>query len=78
MYESALRLYELEEKLSGMDFFRTGKSGIVNFLRVRSIRPDFGGRLLLTLDNGEQVPVSRQYAAAIKHKLEALERRRKP
>ena len=78
VYESALRLYELEEKLSGMDFFRTGKSGIVNFLRVRSIRPDFGGRLLLTLDNGEQVPVSRQYAAAIKHKLEALERRRKP
>lgn len=76
VYESALRLYELEDRLSGLDFFRVGKSSIVNFAHIRSIRPDFGGRLLLTMDNGEKLPVSRQYAAALKQKLASLERRR--
>ena len=32
------------------------------------------GRLLLTMENGEQVYVSRQYAASIKEKLRELER----
>lgn len=77
IYESALRLYELEERLAGMDFVRAGKSCIVNFCRIQSIRPELGGRLLLTMENGEQLYVSRQYAAQLKEKLNALERRRR-
>ena len=74
VYESALRLYELEDALHGLDFFRSGRSGIINFRRVQSIRPELGGRLLVTMDNGEQVYVSRQYAVEIKEKLRELER----
>lgn len=76
IYESALRLYELEERLEGIDFIRAGKSSIVNFCRIQSIRPELGGRMLLTMENGEQLYVSRQYAAQLKEKLNALERRR--
>ena len=74
VYESALRLYELEDSLRELDFLRAGRSAIVNFRRIRSIRPELGGRLLLTMDNGEQVYVSRQYAGEIKEKLRELER----
>lgn len=74
VYESALRLYELEERLADADFLRVSKSAIVNFPRIRSIRPDFGGRMQLTLENGERLDVSRQYAGAIREKLKRLER----
>ena len=74
VYESALRLYELEDSLRELDFLRAGRSAIVNFRRIRSIRPELGGRLLLTMDNGEQVYVSRQYAGEMKEKLQELER----
>ena len=74
VYESALRLYELEDALRELDFLRAGRSAIVNFRRVQSIRPELGGRLLVTMDNGEQVYVSRQYAGEMKEKLRELER----
>ena len=74
VYESALRLYELEEGLRNLDFFRIGRSTIVNFYRIRSIRPELGGRLLVTVDNGERLYVSRQDAAGIKEKLREVER----
>lgn len=74
VYESALRLYELEDALRELDFLRAGRSTIVNFRRVRSIRHELGGRLLVTMDNSEQVYVSRQYAGEMNKKLRELER----
>ncbi|MDE6880791.1 MAG: LytTR family transcriptional regulator DNA-binding domain-containing protein [Oscillospiraceae bacterium] len=73
-YECALRLYELEEALQGLDFLRAGRSAIVNFRRIQSIRPELGGRMLVTMDNGERLYVSRQYAAEMKEKLREVER----
>ena len=69
VYETPLKLYELEEKLVAEDFFRASKSSIINFGRIKSLRPDFGGRMILTMSNGEQLAVSRQYALTIKTKL---------
>ena len=74
VYESALRLYELEDALRDQDFLRVGRSTIINFRRVRSVRPELGGRWLVTLDSGEQVGVSRQYAGELNAKLRELER----
>lgn len=74
VYESDLRLYELEEGLRDLDFLRASRSAIVNFRRIRSIRPELGGRLLVTVDSGEQLYVSRQYADGIREKLKDLER----
>lgn len=69
VYETPLRLYELEDRLAGNDFFRASKSLIVNFNRIASMRPEFGGRMLLTMQGGEQLVVSRQYVITIKQKL---------
>lgn len=74
VYESALRLYELEESLAGLDFLRAGRSALVNFRRVQSIRPEMGGRLLATMEGGERLYVSRQCAPVWKEKLHELER----
>ena len=74
VYQSALRLYELEDSLRELDFFRAGRSTILNFRRVRSVRPELGRRWLVTMDNGEQVWVSRQYAGELKEKLQQVER----
>jgi len=74
VYQSALRLYELEEALGELDFFRAGRSAILNFRRVKSVRPELGRRWLVTMDNGEQIWVSRQYAGELKEKLRQAER----
>ena len=69
VYECPLRLYEIEEKLAGADFLRVSKAVVVNFRAIQSIHPDLGGRLTVTLENGERQCVSRQYAPAIRQKL---------
>lgn len=69
VYETRMRLYELEEQLAGRDFVRVSRSVIVNFAQIRSLRPELGGRLRLTMSNGEIVIANRQYAPAIKAKL---------
>ncbi len=67
--QSPLHLYELEEHLAGTEFVRASRQALVNFDHVRSLRPALGARMVLTLSNGEDVLVSRQYASAIKKKL---------
>lgn len=74
VYQSALRLYELEDALRELDFFRAGRSAILNFRHVRSVRPELGRRWLVTMDNGEQIWVSRQYAGELREKLQQVER----
>ena len=69
VYETDRRLYELEDYLKDHSFFRTSKTTIINLRRTKSIRPEIGARLLLTMDNQEKIIVSRQYAGSIKHAL---------
>lgn len=69
VYETSLKLYVLEELLAAQDFFRAGKSSIVNLGHIQALRSDLDGRMLVTMDNGEKLVVSRQYAAAIKERL---------
>ena len=69
VYETDRRLYELEDYLKDHSFFRTSKATIINLRRTKSIRPEIGARLLLTMDNQEKIIVSRQYAGSIKHAL---------
>lgn len=69
VYETPLKLYELEERLGKSDFFRASKSTIINFNQIKSLRPDFGGRMLVQMKNGEKLYVSRQYVPVLKKKL---------
>ena len=69
VYESSLRLYELEEKFANSDFFRASKSTIINLSKIKVITPVFGGRIEVVLENDEKLVVSRQYVPLLKRKL---------
>jgi len=70
VYELPLKLYELEEMLSDAGFIRSAKSQILNTHKIASLRPDFGGRIEVTMQGGERLIVSRQYAKSLKERLE--------
>lgn len=69
LFESKLKLYEMEERLCHFGFFRISKSCLVNLNYIRTIRNDVQRRIRLTLKNGEQIMVSRQYAEEMKKRL---------
>ncbi len=69
VYESKLKLYEMEERLCQSGFFRVSKNTLVHLRFIKSLKNDIARKLRLTLVNGEQIMVSRQYADEIKQRL---------
>ena len=69
VYETKLKLYELEDIFRGTDFFRASKSCIVNLAKVKSLSSAFNGRFEALMKNGEKVMISRQYVPVLKEKL---------
>lgn len=68
-FESRLKLYEIEEMLCSMGFLRISKSCLVQLKYIRSLKAEINRKLRLTLENGEQIIVSRQYADELKQRL---------
>lgn len=68
-YESKLKLYEMAERLVACGFFRVSKSCLVHLRYIKSLKSDVNRKLRLTLESGEQIMVSRQYAEEIKRRL---------
>ncbi len=69
IYESDLKLYEIEMELVERDFLRVSKQTIVNLRKVKSLRAEFDRKIRLTLQNGEQIIVSRMYSDELRRKL---------
>jgi DNA-binding LytR/AlgR family response regulator len=69
VYESKLKLYEIEETYENSDFFRASKSIILNITKIKSISPAFSGRFEALLFNGEKVVISRQYVPELRKRL---------
>lgn len=69
VYESKLKLYEMENRLCQCGFFRVSKSCLVHLKFIASLKNDIDRKLRLTMKNGEQVVVSRQYAEEMKRRL---------
>ena len=69
VYESKLKLYEMEEKLMQYGFFRVSKSCLVQLQYIKSLKNDVDRKIRLTLQSGEQLMVSRQYADEMKKRL---------
>ncbi len=68
-YESKLKFYEMDEKLCSGSFLRISKSCIVRLKYIRSLKAELDRRLRITLENGEQLIASRQYADGLKKRL---------
>lgn len=69
VFESKLKLYQIEEITQGTKLFRCSKSMILNIAKIRSVSPSVNGRFEAKLLNGEVVIISRQYVSALKAKL---------
>ena len=69
MYESQLKLYEVEQELLEHDFLRISKQGIVNLKMIKSLKADINRKIKVTLKNGEQILVSRMYSDELRRKL---------
>jgi DNA-binding LytR/AlgR family response regulator len=69
VYETKLKLYEIEEEYKNTDFFRASKSVILNVAKIKSISPAYSGRFEAQLFNDEVVVISRQYVPELKKKL---------
>ena len=69
VYETAYRLYELEEMLKTKHFLRVSKPMLINLMKIRSIQPAFNGRFTAILRSGEKIIISRNYVKALKEAL---------
>ena len=69
VYETSLKLYELEERFVGTSIIRVNKSTILNLMKIEYVSSLLNGRLEAVLQNGEKVIISRQYVQAFKTKL---------
>lgn len=69
VYETNLRLYELEEMFLHTGMIRVNKSTIINLMKVDHVSPMLNGRIKAVLINGETIIISRQYVQNFKKKL---------
>ncbi len=69
VYETKLKLYEIEQQLQNTGFFRCSKAMILNIAKIRSVSPALNGRFEAKLFNNETVIISRQYVPQLKKKL---------
>ena len=67
-YEPPLWLYQIEEQLD-QQFIRVNKSTILNMKYIKSLKADIGSRIIVYLDNQDQILVSRTYAKEFKKRL---------
>ena len=69
VYETNLKLYEIEERFVGTSIIRVSKSIVLNLIKIECVSPLLNGRIEAVLQNGEKVIISRQYVPALKSKL---------
>lgn len=69
VYETDLRLQELEHQLEEYGFLRVSRTFLIHLQHVRSLKAESERRIRITMEGGEQIIASRQYAGALKQRL---------
>ena len=68
-YEIDLRLYEVEQQFVEQGFIRISKTAIINMKKIQSLKADINRKIRVTMINGEQIIVSRNYADELRKRL---------
>lgn len=66
VYKLRMRLYQLEEKLTGRKFVRISNSEIINLDKTSNFDLSFAGTIQVKMKNGDTTFVSRRYVSEIK------------
>lgn len=69
VYETNLKLYEIEERFYNTSIIRVSKSTVLNLMKIDYVTTLLNGRIEAVLQNGEKVIISRQYVPVFKNKL---------
>ena len=69
VYETMLKLFEIEERFTGTGMIRVNKSTILNLMKFNHVMPLVNGRIQAVLQNNEMIIISRQYVPSFKNKL---------
>ncbi|RXZ79675.1 LytTR family transcriptional regulator [Paenibacillaceae bacterium] len=70
VYESSLKLYELEGHLAQSHFARISKSCILNISKLSSVKALLYGKFEAQLINKEKLIINRHYVQALKEKIQ--------
>lgn len=68
VYETNLRLYELENKLGTCSFIRISKSSLLNLNKLDNVKALLNGRYEAMLINNEKLIITRHYVSSFKKK----------
>lgn len=66
VYETPLKMYEIEEKFKNTGFQRVSRYSIINLRKVSYLEPLFNGRMVAVMKNGDKVVITRLYIQALK------------
>lgn len=69
VFETDLKLYEIEALVSQYNFFRVSKNTICALKKIKSLESEADGKLKITMKNGYKIVVSGLYADGLKKKL---------
>lgn len=61
-----MSLLELSMYYGGRGFFRCSKSMVINIYKIGYLKSEPGNRIRATMENGEQVMISRKYAKTLR------------
>ncbi|MBD5559881.1 MAG: LytTR family transcriptional regulator [Clostridia bacterium] len=70
VYELPLKLSQLEDELAKTSFQRVSRTTVLNLAKLRSVKGLINGRMLGTMENGEQVVINRSHVRALRLKLQ--------
>lgn len=70
VYELTTSLQQLEKDLAHTSFLRVSRTVIINVTRLKSVKSLLNGKMLATMENGEQIMINRSYVGALKKKLQ--------
>jgi len=65
VYEIKMRLYQVEQVLQNSPVHRASKSILVNIKRIENLRSALNGRIIATMENGEEILITRSYSKEI-------------
>lgn len=66
VYKVQMSLWELAVCYESRGFFRCSKSMVLNIYKISYLKSEPGNRILATMENGEQVMISRKYAKELR------------
>ena len=66
VFQIRMRLYQLEEKLTGLKFVRISNSEMINLKKTEKCDLSIAGTIHVKLKNGQSTYVSRRYVSKIK------------